>query len=580
MRKIVYTGLGVAILTMALISTYANPPELSAAGPQGRYIVVAKSDGDYDGLKQDAQKSGAKVLREMRDTGTFVISASSTAKSQLTASTHAAGLAKDGIRQLVRPAMAQDLFGWNAKPGLHKTKLDSPFKKKINPDPAFSVPGLMWNVFRIEAPDAWKITSGDPGVKVGVADTGLDFTHSELASQVASVVDLTDPTLCKDNFQTSDADLAALYGGPVNTDWNGHGSWIGGNIAAALDGQGINGIAPKIKLVALKISEWCGYAYDSSIINAFLYAANHEIDIVSISFGGYLDRTDPDQDLAYTQYVNAVSYARRKGTLIVAAAGNEHARIGMGGQVLSHGTLTTPGDPLADYFGQYEVPGGIPGVVDVSATGNVVNAASASCAPGTVTTFGKETCKPKSDPHQPIGVGRQNQLTYYSNFGPRIDVAAPGGARKFNQPNYARGGTPGYPVTTDDGTNVWEDFSITSNWATEISCYTFTGGGFPADQCYSTIQGTSMATPHASAVLALLASRSGRHRPDDLVRMLKDSAQDIHGNATPGLSATDKSVSDATGVACPTGYCYLGGPAISDHEAYGAGLVDAFRAVK
>jgi len=32
------------------------------------------------------------------------------------------------------------------------------------------------------------------------------------------------------------------------------------------------------------------------------------------------------------------------------------------------------------------------------------------------------------------------------------------------------------------------------------------GGGFPADQCYSTIQGTSMATPHASAVLALVAS--------------------------------------------------------------------------
>jgi subtilisin family serine protease len=580
MRKFIFTGLGMAVLVVALILTYANPPQLSAAGPQDRYIVVAKSDGDFDGLKQDAQKSGAKVLREMRDTETLVISASSAAKSQLAASTHAAGLAKDGVRQLIRPGMAQELFNANAKPTLNKTKLDSPFKKKVNPDPAFSLPGLMWNVFRIQAPDAWKFTTGEPGVKVGVADTGLDFTHSELAPQVASVVDLTDPTLCTTYFGYSDADWAALYGGPANTDWNGHGSWIGGNIAAALDGQGVNGIAPKIKLVALKISEWCGYAYDSSIINAFLYAANNNIDIVSISFGGYLDRSDPDQDLIYTQYVKAVMYARKKGTIIVAAAGNEHTRIGAGGLVLSHGSLTTPGDPIADYFGQYEVPGGIPGVVDVSATGNVVNAASASCPAGT-TDYPNATCKPTSDTHQPIGVGKKNQLTYYSNYGPRIDVAAPGGARKFNLPNYARGGTPGFPVTTADGTNAWEDFSITSNWALEIPCYTFTGGGFPADQCYSTIQGTSMATPHASAVLALIASRNrGRHHPDDLVRILKESAQDIHGNVTPGLSATDTSVSDATSVACSTGYCYLGGHAISDDDAYGAGLVDAFDAVK
>ena len=137
-----------------------------------------------------------------------------------------------------------------------------------------------------------------------------------------------------------------LYGGPANTDWNGHGSWIGGNIAGALDGVGINGIAPDVKLVALKISEWCGYAYDSSILDAFYYAADNGIDVVSISFGGYLDRSDPDQDAIYQAYVDAVKYAARKGTVIVAAAGNEHLRIGDGGQVISHGPLTIPGDPF------------------------------------------------------------------------------------------------------------------------------------------------------------------------------------------------------------------------------------------
>src|SRR5262249_46613464 len=131
--------------------------------------------------------------------------------------------------------------------------------KSVASDPGLSVPNLLWNLDRIEAPAAWRTTQGDPGVTVGVADTGLDYTHSELAARVTEVVDFTvteNPAICPTFFSpsASDADWAAMFGGPANTDWNGHGSWIGGNIAASLDGQGINGIAPKISLVALKIS--------------------------------------------------------------------------------------------------------------------------------------------------------------------------------------------------------------------------------------------------------------------------------------------------------------------------------------
>ena len=102
-------------------------------------------------------------------------------------------------------------------------------------------------------------------------------------------------------------------------------------------------------------------------------------------------------------------------------------------------------------------------------------------------------------------MGLQDQLAYYSNYGPRIDVAAPGGARKFNLPS-GTGRDAGLPVHVGRRHTAWEAFSITSNWALEIPCFLLTGGGFPANQCYSTIQGTSMATPHASAVLALIAS--------------------------------------------------------------------------
>src|SRR5262249_7682640 len=114
-----------------------------------------------------------------------------------------------------------------------------------------------------------------------------------------------------------------------------------------------------------------------------------------------------------------------------------------------------------------------------------------------------------------------------------------------------------------------------------IPCYLISGNGFPAGQCYTSIQGTSMATPHASAVLALIASAHAelRGNPRGLVQVLKDTAPDVHGNTTQVLSATDTSPGDANGLPCPTGYCHLGGPPVSDSDAYGAGIVDAARAV-
>jgi Subtilase family len=335
----------------------------------------------------------------------------------------------------------------------------------VTPDPAFFLPGLMWNEERVNMAEAFRVSTGRPAVTVGVADTGLDFTHSELAPRITQVVDFTaneNPSLCKTFFTPakSDADWAAQFGGPATTDWNGHGSWIGGNIAAVLDGAGVNGIAPDVGLVALKISQWCGSAYDSTILDAFLFAANHGIDIVSISFGGYLDRSDPDQNLIYQQYVAAVRYAKRFGTTIVAAAGNEHVRVGAGGRVLTHGPLTAPGTAAADFgdlFGLYEVPGG----VRVSSTSHQRGTSSthrprrAHPLPRCPPTF--ETCKPSTDAHQQPGAGLRDQLAYYSNYGPRIDVAAPGGARKFNLPLWDRGGTPGFPYTAADGTASLRD---------------------------------------------------------------------------------------------------------------------------
>jgi lantibiotic leader peptide-processing serine protease len=592
------------VVTTVLAVLAAMLPQLASAGPKGasgRYLVVARSSADYGALRAKAVREGAHVLRDLPQANTIVVSASATTRSALAADRRALGVAKDQRRQLTSERSKPNL----SAPGLRgatQLKAKAPAATSaagINPDPAFDYKGLLWDYRRIGLPQGWKTTAGSPKVTIGVADTGLDFTHRELRSKVKRVIDFTgleDPPICETFFGgISDADLAAEFGGPEKTDWNGHGSWIGGRIAAALNGTGINGIAPKVNLVALKISQWCGSAYDSTILAAFLTAADLGLDVVSISFGGTLDRSDPDQDAAYRAYMDAVVYARGKGTVIVASAGNDHVRVGAGGRVLSHGptaTLAPPPGEFDEIFGQYQVPGGVPGVVDVSATGRVVVPSSASCPPGTIGDPGdpnadppvapdfNATCKPRSDAHHAAGQGKINQLAYYSNYGPRIDLAGPGGARKFNLSNFDRGGTPGFPYTLDDLTNAWQVFSTTSNWAVEIPCFTFTAGsGFPQGECYSTIQGTSMAAPQVSGSLALVASAhpSLRKHPGRLIARLKRLANDGPTNYTRALSATDTSPGDLTGLPCDIGFCHLTGPRISDNDAYGAGLVNVAR---
>ncbi|HWD43151.1 MAG TPA: S8 family serine peptidase, partial [Actinomycetota bacterium] len=116
--------------------------------------------------------------------------------------------------------------------------------------------------------------------------------------------------------------------------------------------------------------------------------------------------------------------------------------------------------------------------------------------------------------------------------------------------------------------------------AVQIPCFTFTkGSGFPQGECYSTIQGTSMAAPQVVGSLALIASAhpSLRKHPRALIARMKRLANDNPHNLTRALSATDTSPGDLTGLPCPTGFCHLEGPRISDRAAYGAGLVNVSR---
>lgn len=565
---------GLAVLSLVGALLPSAMAEAAAAAPE-RYIVTARSASELAALRQRAISRGAEVVLDIQQLNSFVVMATSTQASSLRAERSAVDVSRDEIVQI---AMADRPTPALRAPRSTGGTVTAPAARSSGEagDPAMSYAGLLWDYRRIGAPDAWHNGVTGEGLRVAIMDTGVDYTHTELEDQVVQVIDLAkDENLCRRFFGASDEMLAEQFGGPQDTDWHGHGTWIAGNIGAELDGVGTNGIAYGAELVSVKIAQWCGFASSSTLIAGFIAAADADVDVLNISFGGY-----GDNPRVHQMYVDAVAYAAQRGMAIVASAGNEHTRIDQNGKVVTHGTLTAPKGEVFDAFGLYQSPGGIRGVVNVSSTNNQTVRSSAGCPEGTAGTPedpNSATCKPRRDRHQAPGQGEEDQLAYYSNYGPGIDMAGPGGARKFNLPVWDRGGTPGFPYTAEfDLTNAWETFSLTSNWATQIPCFTFTNGShFYTNECYSTIQGTSMAAPHVTAALALLSDAESNLRGDvgRLVQRLQALAIDPGPNFTPPVSATDTSPSDLTQVRCPSGYCHLGGEAIPDNEAYGAGLV-------
>lgn len=606
MRPFKFLVIGITVLLLGLMVTSGLMPSRAAAAQSKgtRYNVITKNAKAYKRAVKRAKKMGAEVVLQMKQINT--LTARSTDANFATKMNKVKGVTavgKDQARRLVRPARQTEFFGKpftvpTAKPARTNVNLKGAAlaPQALQSDPATTLPGLLWQLPRIAADEngAWQLTSGDPAVIVAVEDTGVDYTHAEIAPHfdAAHSVYLHDP-LCLDLFGLDDQMVGDLYfgGAPADLDYNGHGSWIAGAIGAVADGKGINGIAPNVKIAAIKISDWCGGAYDSTIAYGFIWGADHGIDVINLSFGGFIDISDPGGYASQQMAINAVKYAYAHGTAVAHSAGNDSTRLDQNGMVTSYAAATVPGDPLEVVQGLYTFLGVGDYMLTVSSTGNVVMPASEVC-PGDSADPGPPVstaawCKPTSDAHQPNGPGTLNNLAYYSNYGPGISVAGPGGARMFNMFAWDRGGTPGWPYTgigslypdsASLGFNTFEDFGITSNYTTQIDCFTFTGGGFPPDNCYTAIQGTSMAAPQVAGVMALIASRNldARGHPNRLFMLVKNGANKDVVNYTPELSATDTSPADQTGAACPSGYCHLGGPTISWSDAFGAGLVNAW----
>jgi subtilisin family serine protease len=195
--------------------------------------------------------------------------------------------------------VADALRDLNADPDVAYAERDQVRAASAPNDTLFSD---LWAIPFIEGDAAWSLQDTGPTPRditgldqvVAVVDSGIDNTHPDLVNQIDSEWD----------FVGDDASA---------TDGDGHGTHVSGTIAAERDnGEGVTGVAPGAKIMALRVLDDEGKGYDSDIADAFTWADTHNVKVVNASLGGGAPSTT-----LRTAIHNAAD------TLFVVAAGND-----------------------------------------------------------------------------------------------------------------------------------------------------------------------------------------------------------------------------------------------------------------
>jgi len=413
-----------------------------------------------------------------------------------------------------------------------------------------------WGLTMVRGDRARRIQPGDRRVTVGIIDTGVDASSPDIAPNF-------DARLSR-NFVTDMPDIDGTtceFAGckdPVGWDDDGHGSHVAGIIGAAANGLGTSGVAPRVTLVEDRAGQDSGYFFLQPTVDAITYAGDAGLDVVNMSF--YVDpwlynctanpadtpEQQAEQRTIITAMQRALDYAHRKGVTMVSALGNEHSDLGNPPTDTSSPDYGgTPHDRSIDNSTCLSLPTEGSHVIGVSA------------------------------------LGSSGRKAYYSNWGTeQISVAAPGG--DYYDPA-ATGAIqqPGNLILSVYPKNV----GIAEGTIDPVTGDLTDDSGFYLEDCdshdrcgyYQYLQGTSMASPFAAGVAALIVSEYGhpsRHHgfgldPDTTERILTGTADET---------------------ACPAPVYVYPAPIPSAYTAncdgtrefngfYGHGIVDALAAV-
>jgi len=159
--------------------------------------------------------------------------------------------------------------------------------------PVADLGGDFWGEDLVKAPEAWAAGYTGRGVVVAVIDSGVDYTHPDLASNIW-VNSREIPNDGIDNDANGFVDDIRGWnfngnrglGSNDPMDDNGHGTHVAGTIAALRNGVGVTGVAPNAKIMPLKVKDPTAPTFDdyhTSVAKAIRYAVDNGARVINMS---------------------------------------------------------------------------------------------------------------------------------------------------------------------------------------------------------------------------------------------------------------------------------------------------------
>jgi subtilisin family serine protease len=368
--------------------------------------------------------------------------------------------------------------------------------------------GLQWDMIQIHAPEARAVNGGSPSVVVGDIDTGIDSTHPDLAP----------------NFDAADS-VNCVSGVPDSSpgawmDDNGHGTHTAGTIAAAKNGIGIVGVAPNVRIAGIKAGNADGFFFPEAVVCAFVWAGTHHVNVTNNSYFAdpflFNCKNDAEQRAIWQAEARAIRFAQQNGVLVVAAEGNQRDDLAHPTQDQTSPDDTTPVTRTV-HNDCAVIPVEVPGVVGVTADGNLM------------------------------------MKSFYSSFGAgTVQVVAPGGDSVLQRTAAAPNGRV---LSTYPASKIG-------------SCLRPVVDPSGATYCY--LQGTSMASPHAAGVAALIESM-GITSPGAVTARLTATADPMRCPTDVTPYAPFPALDGGVAQSCQGGAAY--------NSWYGHGQINALSAV-
>jgi thermitase len=193
---------------------------------------------------------------------------------------------------------------------VQNTYQESSLVEKVEPNMVLRLPqvapddtgfGDQWGLQKMMVPEAWTITTGSPSAIVGILDTGVDAKHPDLVNRIVDGYDI----------------VHQLAGVPE--DDQGHGTQMAGIVAGeGQNGIGISGIDFNGRVMPVKVLDGNGTGTVADIAEGLIYAADHGVQVINMSFGGY----------GYSKMLDdAIQYAHQRNVVLVAGAGNDNTDV-------------------------------------------------------------------------------------------------------------------------------------------------------------------------------------------------------------------------------------------------------------